>query len=95
MEANKAIDFIKQYIAKEQVECFVIGEPLNLDGSPTHATALAENFIKSLNKAFPHIPVNKVDESFTSKMAARALVEGNFKKKDRRKEENLSRARSF
>ena len=64
---------------------------MNLDGTPTHATPLIEKFIKLLNKEFPVIPVKKVDESFTSQMAARALVEGNFKKKDRRKKENLDK----
>lgn len=91
VESQKAIEFLKQYISKEPVECFVIGEPRNIDGTPTHATPLVENFIRQLNKTFPNIPVKKVDESFTSKIAARALVEGNFKKKDRRKKENLDK----
>jgi len=91
VETGKALDFIRQYVAKERIECFVIGEPRNLDGTPTHATPLVEDFIRQLSKAFPEIPVKKVDESFTSKMAARALAEGNFKKKDRRKKENLDK----
>jgi len=89
--SDKALAFIKQYLLTEPVECFVIGEPLNLDDTPTHATPLVENFIRQLNKAFPNIPVKKVDERFTSKMAAAALVEANFKKKDRRKKENLDK----
>ncbi|HXH17481.1 MAG TPA: Holliday junction resolvase RuvX [Chitinophagales bacterium] len=89
--AKDVLDFIKDYIAKEPVECFVIGEPRNLDGTATHATPLVEKFIQSLKKTFPTIPVKTMDESFTSKTAARALAEGNFKKKERRKKENLDK----
>lgn len=91
VESKKAIEYLKKYVTKEPVECFVIGAPLNLDGTPTHATPLVENFIRQLGKAFPTIPVKKMDESFTSKIAAHALAEGNFKKKDRRKKGNLDK----
>lgn len=91
VEARKAMDFIRHYVSTEVVECFVIGYPLRLDGSPAHATPLVEQFITSLARKFPGIPVKKVDETFTSQMAARALASGNFKKKDRRKKENLDK----
>ena len=62
----------------------VIGEPKNLDDSDTHATPLVKEVIKKLEKEFPLIPIKKVDERFTSKMAKQAMIEMGMKKKDRR-----------
>jgi len=76
------IPFLKDYFQKEQVELILIGEPLNLDDSPTHATVMVHNAIKQLQKLFPSIPVKTIDERFTSKMASRAMVEMGMKKKD-------------
>ena len=82
-------DYLKQYFAEEQVELILIGEPLNLDDSPTHATPLVELAIKRLQKEFPSIPLKKVDERFTSKMASRAMVDMGMKKKDRQVKGNV------
>jgi len=37
-----------------------------------------------LEKEFPLIPIKKVDERFTSKMAKQAMLDMGMKKKDRR-----------
>ena len=81
---KELIPFLKDYIQKEDVEIIVIGYPLGLDGTSTHATKPVELFIKTLNKTFPSVPVVKEDERFTSKMAVEAMVEGGMKKKKRR-----------
>lgn len=78
------IAFLKQYFIKEEVERIVIGEPKNLDDSDTHATALVRNVIKKLQKEFPAIPVETVDERFTSFLAKQAMLEMGLKKKQRR-----------
>ena len=84
IETPKLIPFLKDYFSKEQVELILIGEPKNLDDSDTHATPLVEKCIKDLQKHFPGIPIQKVDERFSSKMATRAMVEMGLKKKQRR-----------
>lgn len=84
VESKQLIPFLKDYFSKEQVEMIVIGEPKNLDDSDTHATPLVEKCIKELQKNFPSIPVKKVDERFTSKMASQAMIEMGLKKKQRR-----------
>ena len=81
--------YLKTYFAKESVELILIGAPLNLDDSPTHATPLVEAACLRLQKEFPHIPIKKVDERFTSKMASRAMVEMGMKKKDRQVKGNI------
>lgn len=81
--------YLTNYFAKEQVELILIGEPLNLDDSPTHATPLVKKAIVALNKKFPTIPVQTVDERFSSKNAVKAMVEMGMKKKDRQDKKNV------
>jgi putative Holliday junction resolvase len=81
--SHELIPYLKQYLAKEAVELILIGEPRNLDGSPTDATALVEECIRILRKNFPDMPIKKVDERFTSKIAFRSMIDSGLKKKDR------------
>lgn len=77
------IPYLKKYLAQEAVELFLIGEPKNLDGEATDATALVTECVRILQKNFPQVPVKKVDERFTSKLAFRSMVDSGLKKKDR------------
>ena len=84
VDTNELIPFLKKYFTDEAVELIIIGEPKNLDDSDTHATPLVNAVIAKLKKEFPHIPLKKVDERYTSKMAKQAMLEMGMKKKDRR-----------
>lgn len=84
VDSPELISFLKTYFQQEEVELILIGEPKNLDDSDTHATPLVNAIIKKLEKEFPKIPIKKVDERFTSKMAKQAMIEMGMKKKDRR-----------
>lgn len=84
VESRQLIPFLKDYFAREAVELIVIGEPKNWDDTDTHATPLVEKCIKDLQKNFPAIPIRKVDERFTSKMARDSMLEMGLKKKQRR-----------
>jgi len=75
--------FLKEYLAKEQVECIVVGDPKNLDNTPAESSAATYQFIKRLKKTYPDLPVYMVDERFTSKMAFQTMIDGGLKKKDR------------
>jgi putative Holliday junction resolvase len=81
--------FLKKYFSEEAVELVLIGEPLNLDDTATHATPLVKAAIKRFQKEFPNMPIQTVDERYTSKMASRAMVEMGMKKKDRQKKGNI------
>lgn len=83
VETKELIPYLKKYFAREAVELILIGEPLNLDDSATHATPLVKAAIIKLTKEFPNIPIKTVDERYTSKMASRAMIEMGMKKKDR------------
>ena len=84
VESKQLIPFLKDYFAREEVELIIIGEPKNWDDTDTHATALVERIIKQLEKNFPKIPIKKVDERYTSKMAKDAMLEMGLKKMQRR-----------
>jgi putative holliday junction resolvase len=84
VESKQLIPFLKDYFAREEVELIIIGEPKNWDDSDTHATPLVEKCIKDLQKNFLAMPIKKVDERFTSKMAKDAMLEMGLKKKERR-----------
>lgn len=78
------ISFLKDYIAKEEVELIIIGEPKNWDDSDTHATPLVNAMVKKLMKTFPSMPIKRVDERYTSKMASQAMIDMGLKKMQRR-----------
>jgi len=84
VESKQLIPFLKKYFSDEQVELIIIGEPKNWDDTDTHATPLVNRIIKELEKNFPSLPIKKVDERFTSKLASQAMIEMGLKKKQRR-----------
>jgi putative holliday junction resolvase len=89
VETSKLFDYLKKYFATEQVDLIIIGDPRNWDDSDTHATPLVRKAIERLKKEFPNIPLETVDERYTSKMASQAMVEMGMKKKDRRVKGNI------
>lgn len=78
------MEFLKKYLEQEEVECFVLGWPKNLDNSDTEMIQHVKGFQRKLLKEFPDKEVHLVDERFTSKMALNAMIAGGSKKKDRR-----------
>ncbi len=89
IEAKELLTFLKSYLTKEQVDLILVGLPLNLDGSETHGTSIARTAINNLKKNLPDIPIETLDERFTSRMAKNAMLEMGLKKKDRAKKENV------
>lgn len=76
--------FLKDYIAKENVELFLIGEPKQMDNTPSESETLIITFINRLEKEFPNIPIKRVDERFTSKMAFQTMIDSGLKKSQRK-----------
>jgi putative holliday junction resolvase len=81
------LQFLKGYITKEKVDCFVIGEPKQMNNQPSESLSYIKPFISRLKQEFPLIPVEMMDERFTSKMAFQTMIDGGLKKKDRRDKE--------
>jgi putative Holliday junction resolvase len=84
IESPRLINFLKDYFSKEPVELIIIGDPRNWDDSDTHATPLVREVIARMKKKFPAIPVETVDERYTSKMASQAMIDMGMKKMQRR-----------
>ena len=84
IESAKIFTFLTEYIKKEAVELILIGDPRNLDDSPTDISGDVQRVIKILQKKFPEIPVKTVDERYSSVMASRAMLDMNLKKSRRR-----------
>lgn len=78
------MQYIKDYVAREQVECIVVGKPTQLNGQPSEIMKYIEPFVSRLHKEFPDMPVVMYDERFTSTIAHRAMIDGGMKKSDRR-----------
>lgn len=83
------VEYLKNYLATESVELFVVGEPLQMDGTPSQSTPHIKGFITILKKHFPEIPVERIDERFTSKMASAVVAQSGFKRSDRRDKARL------
>jgi len=83
VESKQLIPYLKNYLSHEEVELIIIGEPKNWDDTDTHATPLVRKIVIELEKNFPHVPLKKVDERFTSKMASRAMIDMGLKRKQR------------
>jgi len=85
VESPSIFRFLEEYLKKESVEMILIGDPRNLDDSPTDLTADVARIVGLLKKKFPAVPVRTVDERYSSVMASRAMVEMGMKKSQRRK----------
>ena len=86
---KEALSYIKDYVAAEPVEAFVVGEPLNMDDTPSAVAPEVEKFILALAKLCPDLPIYREDERYTSKMAMRTLIDSGLKKKARRNKKLL------
>lgn len=83
VDTDQLIWYLKQYFAKEAVERILLGYPRQLDGSDNDITPKVDKLFGQLQKLFPDIPAQLVDERFTSKMAFQAMIDSGLKKKDR------------
>ncbi|UKJ09397.1 Holliday junction resolvase RuvX [Solitalea lacus] len=81
------VEFLKNYLLTEQIETFIVGEPKQMDSSPSESARHVEAFINLLKKQFPQIPIERMDERFTSKMASQSIAQSGLKKNVRQKKE--------
>lgn len=81
--AHQLLQFIMDYAQKEPVERILVGLPKQMNNEPSENMKYIEPFVRSLRKKLPDIPVEYVDERFTSVLAHQAMREGGLKKKAR------------
>ena len=81
---DQLMEFLEKYFRLEEVECIVVGDPKNLDNTPAAISHKVNAFIDNLNEKFPAIPIKRIDERFTSKIATQVIIASGIRKKARR-----------
>lgn len=81
------VDYLKKYLQTEQIERFIVGEPKQMDNTPSQSAVHVKGFVTILKKNFPGIPVEMIDERLTSKMASATIAQSGMGKMDRRNKE--------
>lgn len=81
--AKELIAYLTKYISQENVSLFVIGEPKQMNNQASDSSRFINPFIGRLRKAFPHIPIERMDERFTSRMAFQSMIDAGLGKKAR------------
>ncbi|MBT8265849.1 MAG: Holliday junction resolvase RuvX [Bacteroidia bacterium] len=84
VKTAELMTFLKTYTSNESVELFIVGLPKQLNNDPSESEALILPFIESLTQNFPNIPIERVDERFTSKIAFQTMIDSGLSKKKRR-----------
>jgi putative Holliday junction resolvase len=80
---SQLMEWLRSYLAREEVELIVVGEPKQPNGQPSENLPRVMAFVKKLEKEFPMIPVRLYDERFTSVMAHQAMIDGGLRRKAR------------
>lgn len=83
VSTSELFEWLKGYLAKEQVERIVIGEPRQTNGEPSENLQRVQQFVNRWRKAMPQVPIEFFDERFTSVLAHQAMLAGGLKKKAR------------
>jgi putative Holliday junction resolvase len=81
---KELLPFLKTYLEKENVDLILLGKPKQMDNTDSESEVLIKPFLEKLEKSFPKIPIKRIDERFTSKMAFQTMIDSGLKKKQRR-----------
>ena len=84
VSTKEIITFLKQYFETEKVDVFVVGEPKQMNNTPSESEQYIKPFLLELSKHFPDMSVDRQDERFTSKMAFQTMLDSGLKKKKRK-----------
>ncbi|MGZ4036699.1 MAG: Holliday junction resolvase RuvX [Bacteroidia bacterium] len=89
VHSKDVVQYIEDYIKKENVECIVVGEPKTLMNEASASARFIEPFVKQLRKKFTTLKIERYDERFTSVMAHQTMIDGGLKKKARQNKETV------
>ena len=84
VKTDELIKFLIDYTNKEQVELFIVGLPKQMNNSDSESEKHILSFLKQLKKSISKIPIKRIDERFTSKIAFQTMIDSGLKKKQRR-----------
>ena len=67
--------YLKEYMSREEVEAIVVGDPKQMNNTPSESAKAVHIFVDNLAKAFPEMDIYMIDERFTSKIASQAIAQ--------------------
>jgi putative holliday junction resolvase len=81
---SELLSFLDKYFSEENVELILLGEPKQMNNTPSESEVNIGDFLKKFTAKFPNKKVERVDERFTSKMAFQSMIDSGLKKKQRK-----------
>lgn len=81
--------FVISYLEKEQVERVVVGLPKQMNGEMSESWRYIEPFLNRLRKLRPELPIELVDERFTSVLAHQVILDSGVGKQRRREDKGM------
>lgn len=83
VSAKEIFTFLSNYMVKEKVDIFVVGEAKQMNNTASSASKYIEPFVKKLRELYPDKQIVRIDERFTSQMAFQTMIEAGLHKKAR------------
>ena len=85
------MDWLDDYLSREQVGDLVIGESVHKDGTPNKIDAEVVGFERKFARKYPAVRLHRQDEFGTSKRAKQAMIDMGVPKMKRREKERVDR----
>ncbi|MCI9285113.1 MAG: Holliday junction resolvase RuvX [Muribaculaceae bacterium] len=84
--------FVRDYMAREQVDEIIVGLPTTMSGEPSESMRYITPAIARLRKELPpDMKITMWDERFTSTLAHRAMIDAGVRKKGRQDKAAIDR----
>jgi putative Holliday junction resolvase len=91
VDTQSVMLFLNDYLTNEDVEEIVVGYPKHADNTDADIVPEIKDFVEKIKQKHKSIKISFWDERYTSKRAVQEMIAAGFKKKDRRKKENIDK----
>jgi putative holliday junction resolvase len=91
VHSKDLVQYIEKYVARENVDVIVVGEPRTLKNEKSDSARFIDPFVVHLKRKFPGIQVVRYDERFTSAIAKEAMLAGGLSRKQRADKETVDK----
>jgi len=81
--------YLMDYIPREGVERILVGLPRQMSGEMSESWQYIEPFLNRLRNLLPQMPIELVDERFTSKLASQTILQSGIGKQRRQQDKGM------